>query len=67
MSALVNQIFESQIAKRGGVVRRKVSSIDKYASQSEVKAEARKRGYHIIQHGDQWLIFCDKASVKIIL
>lgn len=66
MSAWVKQIFESQIAKRGGVVRRKVSSIDKYASQSAVKAEAKRRRYHIVQHGDQWLIFCDKASVRIV-
>jgi hypothetical protein len=66
MSAWVKQIFQSQIAKRGGVVRRKVTSIDKFASQAELSAECHKRGYHIVEHGDQWLIFCDKASVKII-
>jgi hypothetical protein len=67
MNAWVNQIFKSQIAKRGGVVRRKVTSIDKESSREEVKAEVRRRGCHIVEHGDQWLIFCDKASVKIIL
>ena len=66
MSAWVRQRFESQIAKRGGVVRRKITSIDKFASRAEVKAECAKRGYHIVQHGDQWLVFCDKASAKII-
>lgn len=67
MNAWVKQIFESQIAKRGGVVRRKVTSIDKESSRDEVKKECRKRGYHIVEHGDQWLIFCDTASVKLIL
>ena len=67
MNAWVNQIFKSQIAKRGGVVRRKVTSIERQSSRAEVKAEAQRRGYHIVEHGDQWLIFCDKASVKIIL
>lgn len=66
MPAWVKQIFQSQIAKRGGVVRRKVASIDKFSSQAQVKAECLKRGYHIVEHGDQWLIFCDKASVKIV-
>jgi hypothetical protein len=66
MSAWVKQIFQSQIAIRGGVVRRKVSSIDKFASRAELRAECHKRGYHIVEHGDQWLIFCDKATVKII-
>lgn len=67
MNAWVNQIFKSRIARRGGVARRKITSIDRYASKAAVKAEAQQRGYHIVEHGDQWLIFCDKASVKIIL
>jgi len=70
MSTWVDQVFQSQIAKRDGVVRRKVSSTNNYASQSAVKPKAKTKaknlGYHIVQHGDQWLIFCDKASVKII-
>jgi hypothetical protein len=67
MSTWVDQIFESQIAQRGGVARRKLSSIDKFASRKEVKDECKARGYHIIQHGDQWLIFCDNAMVKLVL
>lgn len=67
MSAWVDQIFDSQIAKRGGVVRRKLKSIDKFASQKEVKDKCKSLGYHIIQHGDQWLIFCDKAMVRLVL
>ncbi len=66
MSAWVRQMFQSQIAKRGGLVRRKITSIDKFASRAEVKAKSTKGGYHIVQHGDEWLVFCDKASVKII-
>jgi hypothetical protein len=66
MSAWVNQIFQSQMARRDGVVRRKITSIDQFASRAEVQAACRQRGYHIVEHGDQWLIFCDKASVKII-
>ena len=67
MSAWTDQIFESQIAKRGGVVRRKLSSIDKFASRDELRNECAIRGFHVIEHGDQWLIFCDKAQVKIVL
>ena len=67
MSAWIKQIFQSQIAQRGGVARRKLTSIDKFATRAELKAECKALGYHIVQHGDQWLIFCDNASVKIIL
>ena len=67
MKKWVKQIFDSQIAKRGGIVRRKIKSIDKQSSRQELTAECGKLGYHIIEHGDQWLIFCDKAKVSLIL
>ena len=67
MSAWANQIFNSKIAKRGGVVRRKIASIERYTSQDELKEECKKRGFHVVRHGDQWLIFCDEAEVKIVV
>ena len=66
MKAWINQIFRSKIAKRGGVARRKVSSIDRYASRDSVTAACRRRGYNIVEHGDQWLISRDKANVRLI-
>jgi hypothetical protein len=42
MSAWIDQIFNSQIARRGGVVRRKISSVRKYASAwPDSRAERR--------------------------
>ena len=67
MNLWIRQMFDSAIARRCGVVRRKLSSIDQYASRSAVQNECRTRGFHIVEHGDQWLIFCDTAQVKIVL
>ena len=66
MNAWVNQIFEADIVKRGGVVRRKIASIEKFASKKAVKDEVKRRGYHIVEHGDQWLIFCDPRTKYIV-
>jgi hypothetical protein len=65
MSAWIDQIFNSKIAKRGGVARRKLSSIDKNTTRAELKRECKAKGFRIIEHGDQWLIFCD-PNVKLI-
>jgi hypothetical protein len=65
VNAWITQIFQSDIAKRGGIVRRKLSSIDRYASRKALKAACKSRGYHIVEHGGQWLIFCD-PNVKFI-
>jgi len=62
----INQIFDSQIARRGGIVRRKVTSVQRYASLAQLKAAVIARGYHMIQHGDQYLIFCDTGLTRMI-
>jgi hypothetical protein len=64
--AWVRKIFESKIAKRGGMARRSIKSIAKCASLDKVKRACTRRRYHIVEHGDQWIIFCDHAHVKII-
>lgn len=64
--AWINRIFNSQIARRGGVVRRKITSVNRYASEAELEAAVRARGYHMILHGDQYIIFCDDAQLQMI-
>src|SRR6266478_4637450 len=63
----IERIFESQTAKRGGVVRRKASTIDKYASRVELLNEVMRRGFHILEVADQWLIFCNENSTFRII
>ncbi len=67
MSAWIERVFASKIARRGGVVRRKLSSIDRYTSRALLKRECKRRGYHIVAHRNQWIIFCDKARVRLVL
>ncbi len=61
------RIFDSKIAKRGGLARRKISNIEKYSSRENLKSECKKRGFHIVENGDQWVIICNEGHVKIIL
>lgn len=48
------------------MVRRKITSVNRYANMADLEREVRNRGFHMIQHGDQVIIFCDTASVSII-
>ena len=50
VSAWVRRVSRSQIAKCGGVVRRKITSIDKFASWVDVKAECTKHGHDILRN-----------------
>lgn len=62
----VKQIFKAKIARKGGLVRRKKSSIQRHASIDEVRLECELKGHHIVENGDQWVIFCNKGNVRII-
>lgn len=66
-SAWVDQIFDAKAAKRGGLVRRKKASVSKFASEADLIAAVKARGFHLIESGDQYLIFCHKGSMKLIV
>jgi hypothetical protein len=65
MSAWVDQIFEAAQANRGGVVRRSIYDIERFASLDEIIGIARDRHFHVIETGDQVVILCNEGELKI--
>lgn len=63
----IDQVFSSKQAQLGGVVRRKASSVRHFASEDELLAAAKLRGFHVILNGTQYVIFCNKAEIRILL
>ena len=61
----VRQIFDAQQVDRGGIVRRSKADVEKFASFAEILAEVKRRGYHLIETGDQYVIFCHEGSLQI--
>ena len=49
----IRQIFHANSAKNGGVVRRSRQSVDECASISDLLAEVRSRGFHLIETGEE--------------
>lgn len=66
MSRWIESIFESKTAQQGGVVRRAASSVESHASFEELEREVKRRGFHMVRHEDQFVIFCGEAQVTII-
>jgi hypothetical protein len=61
----INQIFEAKTVGKGGIVRRKIVSVEKYASFNYLMKEVETRGFHLIQTGDQYVIFCNPGNFKL--
>ena len=64
--AWIKQIFKAQAVKNGGIVRRKVDNVKKYATVKELKAEVKRRKFHMLQTGDQYLIICNPGYFRTI-
>jgi len=62
----IRQIFAAKAARSGGIVRRKVYSVKKYASQKALRDEVKRRGFHMLRIEDQYLISCNKGYFRVI-
>lgn len=65
-SPWIYQIFRAKAATTGGIVRRKIESVKKYASFKELLREVRRRGFHLLRCGDQYIILCNKGVMKVV-
>lgn len=64
--AWIRQIFRAQAARNGGIVRRKVDNVKKYASFKALRAEVRRRRFHLLRIEDQYVIICAPGIMKVI-
>ena len=63
----INQIFQAGQANCGNIVRRNVYDVDKFAGFHNLLSEVRRRGYHMVRMGDQYVIYCNPmGSIDLI-
>ncbi|MEL7133717.1 MAG: N-(5'-phosphoribosyl)anthranilate isomerase [Pseudomonadota bacterium] len=62
----LDQIFSAKSALQGGVVRRKVRDIDRLVGRPLFREELRKRGYRAIENNGNFVIFCNRAPLRIL-
>ena len=61
----INKMFEAEAAKNGGIVRRKIASIEKSASLKYLIKEVQERGFHLIETEDQYVVICNSGKFKV--
>lgn len=62
----IKRIFEAKAAKNGGIVRRKIADVNKYASFTYLLKDVEARGFHLIETSGHYVIFCSSASLKLL-
>ncbi|MEL7100679.1 MAG: N-(5'-phosphoribosyl)anthranilate isomerase [Pseudomonadota bacterium] len=62
----LDQIFSSKSAMSGGVVRRKVRDVEDLVGRSLFRDELRKRGYRAVENNGTFVIFCNRAPIRVL-
>ena len=62
----IDQLFSARAARTGGVLRRKRRDIDSHAGWDRLLAEVDRRGFHVIETGDQVLILCTRGHFRVV-
>jgi hypothetical protein len=65
-SAWCARIFEAAAAKRGGVVRRSVRDVEREIGREALELEVRRRGFHLIEVGGQFVIICCRDQMRVL-
>jgi hypothetical protein len=60
----ITHIFRSRAAAEGGVVRRKLSDIDRIVGREKFLSEVERRGYQAIENAGQVIILCNRDPVR---
>ncbi len=62
----LREIFSAQAVRRGGVVRRSVRWVEQEIGTDALVSEVRRRGFHMLEAGGQYLIICNPGQFRII-
>ena len=62
----MRQIFSSQAACDGGVVRRQRRDIERLVGWDAFEREIRRRGFSAVENAGQIVIFCNRDGLRLI-
>ena len=62
----IAQMFSTRAAQKGAVVRRSIAWVDREVGRDHFKAEVRRRGFHLIQTADQFIVVCHNGPIQIL-
>ena len=60
------EFFASKAAMTGGVIRRSRREVDTLIGVDRLELEVRRRGFHLLACGSQYLVVCDPGEIRTI-
>jgi hypothetical protein len=60
------QLFSARAAAEGGVLRRKINDVERLIGRTRFIAEVSRRGFHLIENADQFIVICNRDPLKVL-
>jgi hypothetical protein len=59
----MRQMFSTKTALDGGVVRRKVSDVERLVGRDAFLLAMKRRGYRVVENAGHFVVFCNSDDV----
>jgi hypothetical protein len=59
-------MFSARSVAEGGIVRRKVSDVERILGRDRFLREVRRRGYRVAENAGQFIVFCNTDPVWLL-
>ncbi len=59
-------IFAAKAVGRCGIVRRAIRDVDREVGRAVFVAKVKRRGFHLIECGGQFIVICNAGLMKVI-
>jgi hypothetical protein len=62
----LQELFSAKAALNGGVVRRAIRDVEREIGRAAFVSEVRRRGFHLVECGGQFIVICNPGQVRIL-
>ena len=62
----LSQIFSSDTARKGGVVKRQIRDIERLVGHKAFIAEVNRHGFQVVENGRHYVIFCNQLPIRLV-
>ena len=66
MNAWMRRLFAAGQVNQGNVVRRNVADTHRNTTVRELKREVKRRGFHLVRTGTQYIVVCNKGVLRVL-
>lgn len=64
--AWLRHLFAAQAVQKAGVLRRAVADVEREVGRPAFVAEVKRRGFHLLEVGGQFVIICQPGALRLI-